>query len=663
MAIFVALIFQVLFVFFAMAINIGLVVHDKINLQNAVDLAAYYAAQRQAEMLNAIAHQNYQIRQSYKLLAWRYRVLGTAGRTDHPSQRPRVSGEGLYPAQENPIACIAYRPLFEDAGSSQGQRSGGDNLCKGDFGGSPSLQAPEIPNVILPFDFISQIFRRAAQQTVDFVARSCRQYGGYNWWYASMAMTAFTLDQANRKQVIYALADNLSRDFTEMVDMNGDTVFEGAAQTFRKNLTYENADNIVGFRMHNSIQGLSREQWLNEKAVMLTKQYMDVVFRNNACQMAPRQVTTLPQERQGMELLQSYTGMNEQQLLSLVLPRPPGSIEQHSLGVEKNPWQVLYVGVTAETEPRQLFFPFGPRVQFRATGYAMPFGGRIGPWYYSSWPQGSITSSGGEKVDMHAPPLVQEGGGVAPNELTSMLPNYSRFPGDPLGLKSTLAANALNQQYAQMESRLEYNKEIFLFDPGSAGDPLSWDENDQQGGILRQYEIAAIAPDLFDATYYSIDPGYGNYFLPRIRQYRQLLGIPDNVPIRGDLGSRMGNRDIVFSVHDQINEAMGQSSSIGPLFRPESYWYIKNPAHLMTSWVHADTMSIDPGIPADRFGVCSVWDIREEQYVKIPGSCIAGGRTGYSVKIVSPSFLRRDDLRFGGQNFQGPILNPPPASF
>ena len=33
MAIFVALIFQVLFVFFAMAINIGLVVHDKINLQ------------------------------------------------------------------------------------------------------------------------------------------------------------------------------------------------------------------------------------------------------------------------------------------------------------------------------------------------------------------------------------------------------------------------------------------------------------------------------------------------------------------------------------------------------------------------------------------------------------------------------------------------------
>ena len=48
MAIFIALFFQVLFVFFAMAINVGLVVHDKINLQSAADFAAYYGAARQA---------------------------------------------------------------------------------------------------------------------------------------------------------------------------------------------------------------------------------------------------------------------------------------------------------------------------------------------------------------------------------------------------------------------------------------------------------------------------------------------------------------------------------------------------------------------------------------------------------------------------------------
>ncbi len=36
----VAIIFQVLFIFFAMVINVGLLIHDKINLQNSADIAA-----------------------------------------------------------------------------------------------------------------------------------------------------------------------------------------------------------------------------------------------------------------------------------------------------------------------------------------------------------------------------------------------------------------------------------------------------------------------------------------------------------------------------------------------------------------------------------------------------------------------------------------------
>ena len=77
-AVFLVLVFQILFVFFAMSINVGLVVYDKINLQNSTDLAAYYAAQKQAEMLNQIAHINYQMRQAYKLLTFRLRVIGSA---------------------------------------------------------------------------------------------------------------------------------------------------------------------------------------------------------------------------------------------------------------------------------------------------------------------------------------------------------------------------------------------------------------------------------------------------------------------------------------------------------------------------------------------------------------------------------------------------------
>ena len=108
-AIFIALIFQVLFVFFAMAINVGMVVHDKINLQNSVDLAAYYGAQRQAEILNQIAHINYQIRQSFKLFTWRYRVLGSLGLQQHPMNPNNGGAVGSETAYSQvPSFCITH---------------------------------------------------------------------------------------------------------------------------------------------------------------------------------------------------------------------------------------------------------------------------------------------------------------------------------------------------------------------------------------------------------------------------------------------------------------------------------------------------------------------------------------------------------------------------
>ena len=121
MALFVALVFQVLFVLFSMVVNVGLLIHHKINLQNSVDLAAYYGAQKQAEMLNALAHINYQIRQSWKLLSWRVRVAGSAGY--YTEGDPKI-GYGTYTDALNdmknymsqalsnpmpPFTCVAHR--------------------------------------------------------------------------------------------------------------------------------------------------------------------------------------------------------------------------------------------------------------------------------------------------------------------------------------------------------------------------------------------------------------------------------------------------------------------------------------------------------------------------------------------------------------------------
>ncbi len=52
--------------FFGMAINIGMLVHHKINLQNAADMAALSAAAEQARILNMMGWKNYELRKNFK---------------------------------------------------------------------------------------------------------------------------------------------------------------------------------------------------------------------------------------------------------------------------------------------------------------------------------------------------------------------------------------------------------------------------------------------------------------------------------------------------------------------------------------------------------------------------------------------------------------------
>jgi len=233
MAIFVALIFQILFIFFALAINIGLVVHDKINLQNATDLAAYYAAQKQAEMLNAIDHTNYQIRQSWKLLNWRYYVLGSMGSLDprHPTlpntNNPMSEKEWITETFA-PSVCINYGPNWAD--------SGNDNTCK-----SQNFEFKNIEVPIIPYpDPLSFLFMGFVKNVQGKIANTCNGYAGLNWLFASWIYVAYFQDQRSRKFLIRALAENLARPADKMVDLNGDSVAVGAQNTFFKNLTTTN---------------------------------------------------------------------------------------------------------------------------------------------------------------------------------------------------------------------------------------------------------------------------------------------------------------------------------------------------------------------------------------------------------------------------------------
>ena len=63
----------------ALVINVGLFVKAKINLQNAVDAAAFSGAAVQARQLSSISYINWEMRNTYKEWMFKYYVLGNSG--------------------------------------------------------------------------------------------------------------------------------------------------------------------------------------------------------------------------------------------------------------------------------------------------------------------------------------------------------------------------------------------------------------------------------------------------------------------------------------------------------------------------------------------------------------------------------------------------------
>ncbi|GAB4411483.1 MAG: hypothetical protein OHK0056_15540 [Bacteriovoracaceae bacterium] len=79
LTIFLGLSMVLIMTFLAFIINVGLFVKAKINLQNAVDAAAYAGASVQARQLTNISYLNWEIRNTYKEWVFKQYVLGQKG--------------------------------------------------------------------------------------------------------------------------------------------------------------------------------------------------------------------------------------------------------------------------------------------------------------------------------------------------------------------------------------------------------------------------------------------------------------------------------------------------------------------------------------------------------------------------------------------------------
>ncbi len=668
-AIFIALIFQVLFIFFAMLINVGLIVHDKINLQNSVDFAAYYGAERQAELLNEIAHINYQIRQENKLLAFRQRILG-------PYTFPGNSATAVPPADVS-VAVPAASVCVDHAGWKEIKNVDFNhpvNYCDALFSYKPPV--PTF-NSIASFIGINTYLVGYFQKVADAVKKGCDDFGPLNWYTASLWLYEYKTAVRNRSEMIRTLAGQLSQPGKTFTDFKGGLVITGVRKTFLRNLTEANRvsistkasdqiDNAADFTFINSLSSdaggcgtldaAGNPAWLHENRIS-----PQIVFSNStvgggaSCSSFRDVVSNIP----------TGPGMTKYSILGATLAAiiaidkgEPGpdtrTIPYSSTGFEKNPWCLAYVGVKATTRPRKPFAPFGKPVSLQARAFASPFGGRIGPWTHSQWPSGVSSSSGGTLVDPLLVPR-EAGTAVTAANIDQIVPNYSRYPGDVSGLNSQLEhfiyARSLLGPVGATGGSLVLTSYDHFTDPTNKDslsmDPLYVPSSNVDIQPLRGLETQAIAPDLFDITYYSIDADYGNFY--------QALSPNGFVPM-GDLGSNLDDPKLAGrNVKLQMIKA---KSSLIDMHIPGVNWLVPSLDYLLTGWTQGKTGDYSPN--PKLFATCSIHPNYADGWPANPGYCVVGGRTGYSVRIIGRKYLNSSNLELGGDGVKGKILNAPP---
>ena len=593
MAIFAILIFQSLFFLFAMSLNIALVVHDKINLQNSVDLAAYYGAMKQAEMMNAIAHINFQIRQSWKLLAWRYRVLGSVGVTnpEHPfsSKRPQPKylrhddlvtfyrpltdkrspgNKGLY------FMCLAHqwwkgfifpsgdtidiKTILSSRDSSNVTRS--DAQCNqmetkispprnrgNKFGGGEWLEAQES---------LDDAIKRLKNQIHD----TCNIVGFNTWLFTAISFANLRQDQAIRKKMIYLLAEKMSE--SEPKDLEDDPISKGVRKTLVKNLSYINQQSLLSsgdIKFFNSLRGVNPTSWLSDDDAFDDIGLYADIYYNSGCHRKLNFTTNEPGfvKRDNNQNAIWNPPALKQLFDSISLQPDPWPQCVHSgfckvsAGLSKKP-HIVYYGVEAKIDYRnQIFMPLsngGSGCQntpsnrgicLKAKAFAKPFGGGIGPPL-------SIRS------DNLLPPrsCLNDLNNVQLSDreiIEKCTPNYSRFPGDKNGLMSQ-RVHYLWANYLKNRNNTEYNRiqSYIKEDPHDRGNITKHDDKSplatqvvsqgfQAGHDYNPawlWELIAIAPDFFDVAYFTILPNYQEAYFEKIKRL-----LENRMPeVRGDLG-------------------------------------------------------------------------------------------------------------------------------
>lgn len=421
-----ATIFMVIFVttmifLFAFTINIGMLVHTKINLQNAADSAAYAGAAVQARQMTAISYLNWEMRRAVKEFMFNWMVRGNRAqacfpfdssgkaysscrsslgrrvtRYDFSFQDPRPGIRYSEQADEYvPTTCIIFDPR--------------NNYCQlGKVTGIPRLGA--IGGVL---SFVNPIIAAVRTQTDILIERKiddCKSRGRLN--HEFLGAWLFNLDEnppdiRTEKDSEHPFGGRVNSEDSYGVLPRQALLrarIDNLEEALNLNLQSEGlGDSSIDGEMINILSGDADRLFYYERPIQaylsasnnlpLASVHNGIFSEISLEELIPHQFTV--SQSAGLRnppILFKLNDITHNLIVAsshfetegsggaCVQHRIPLLIPSFLLGVTKEPSIITYYAVSLRAKARLLFSPFqgGSPVSLTAYSAAKPFGSRIG---------------------------------------------------------------------------------------------------------------------------------------------------------------------------------------------------------------------------------------------------------------------------------------------
>ena len=559
-------------------------------------------------------------------------------------------------------------------------------------------------------------------------ARACAEGILDSWFAGALIYLLYATEADERAEVIAKIANNLSEPATQIFDLQGGKIFEGSQRTFSNNLSRHRKDDITSFKLYNSLahtgpntftrdndHRIPEKGWLKPQLFDPLLYYLhgdgDEIFNEDRslCQKYPAPI--FDREAIG-SILNHYDETTQASTATIRLFLDIANYargKRRILSYTKRPEDLAYMAVEATRKSRKTFALFGEPITLTARAYAKPFGGRVGPDFEKLNYTGTDYRQPGHIIPKILTPSTLAS--TIQDQSPSDTPNFPKYPGDRLGLKSTKAFHWLadytyrdspsrERPQRQMANncprvssileRMLYKKFDFLGLAGQDPSARNFFEQNYNDSLyqyqlpdesLREsietpgdnenckerdrrffyFELYHITPNIFDIAYFSIEPAWHRTYDPSHPGpssislehfgYRPRSG--DGTPriLRNIDGGLIGKETegeeplVLIPTHRSV--ASGTFGRLLPNNRPSPFWIVKEAQRLLNAWTPSENRYGEFG---ELFQTCTLWGAKtpaaeiteEHELPNTPGNCYQGGRVGYSVKLVSPEYLKRE---------------------